>query len=196
MQTRANILVTELFDTELIGEGALPSYEHAHQNLVQVCVCVFFHPNYREGLHRRNVIWCTLIFLWERDRLATIQVFDSQPKWSFLQRQCPHSTFFLNVSLPPPTGGLWGRAPPGHSLRSAGGVGAALELGPVAARGGGGGPPGAAARGDALRWGPLCLRHPAQPGPPATLHPPGPSLHHVQVRQRQSALYISSFLLF
>ncbi|KAI1890068.1 hypothetical protein AGOR_G00169410 [Albula goreensis] len=35
MQTRANILVTELFDTELIGEGALPSYEHAHLNLVQ-----------------------------------------------------------------------------------------------------------------------------------------------------------------
>lgn len=27
MQTRANVLVTELFDTELIGEGALPSYE-------------------------------------------------------------------------------------------------------------------------------------------------------------------------
>uniref|UniRef100_A0AAZ3PP17 Protein arginine N-methyltransferase n=1 Tax=Oncorhynchus tshawytscha TaxID=74940 RepID=A0AAZ3PP17_ONCTS len=35
MQTRANVLVTELFDTELIGEGALPSYEHAHLNLVQ-----------------------------------------------------------------------------------------------------------------------------------------------------------------
>lgn len=32
---RANILVTELFDTELIGEGALPSYEHAHKHLVQ-----------------------------------------------------------------------------------------------------------------------------------------------------------------
>uniref|UniRef100_A0A4W3HFA4 Protein arginine N-methyltransferase n=1 Tax=Callorhinchus milii TaxID=7868 RepID=A0A4W3HFA4_CALMI len=32
---RANILVTELFDTELIGEGALPSYEHAHRYLVQ-----------------------------------------------------------------------------------------------------------------------------------------------------------------
>lgn len=27
----ANILITELFDTELIGEGALPSYEHAHR---------------------------------------------------------------------------------------------------------------------------------------------------------------------
>lgn len=36
MQERANILVTELFDTELIGEGALPSYEHAHMHLVQV----------------------------------------------------------------------------------------------------------------------------------------------------------------
>lgn len=37
MHERANILVTELFDTELIGEGALPSYEHAHMHLVQVC---------------------------------------------------------------------------------------------------------------------------------------------------------------
>ncbi|XP_072135494.1 protein arginine N-methyltransferase 7 isoform X1 [Mobula birostris] len=35
MSCRANILVTELFDTELIGEGALPSYEHAHKYLVQ-----------------------------------------------------------------------------------------------------------------------------------------------------------------
>ncbi|XP_016041323.1 protein arginine N-methyltransferase 7 isoform X2 [Erinaceus europaeus] len=35
MPCRANILVTELFDTELIGEGALPSYEHAHKHLVQ-----------------------------------------------------------------------------------------------------------------------------------------------------------------
>ena len=36
MLCRANILVTELFDTELIGEGALPSYEHAHRHLMQV----------------------------------------------------------------------------------------------------------------------------------------------------------------
>ncbi|KAM4722372.1 protein arginine N-methyltransferase 7 isoform 2-T2 [Rhinophrynus dorsalis] len=35
MKSRANILITELFDTELIGEGALPSYEHAQQNLMQ-----------------------------------------------------------------------------------------------------------------------------------------------------------------
>lgn len=42
MQTKANILITELFDTELIGEGALPSYEHAHQYLVQVCMGWWF----------------------------------------------------------------------------------------------------------------------------------------------------------
>ncbi|XP_061577225.1 protein arginine N-methyltransferase 7 [Cololabis saira] len=35
LQEKANVLITELFDTELIGEGALPSYEHAHHNLVQ-----------------------------------------------------------------------------------------------------------------------------------------------------------------
>ncbi|XP_061693354.1 protein arginine N-methyltransferase 7 [Syngnathoides biaculeatus] len=35
METKANVLVTELFDTELIGEGALPSYEHAHRCLVR-----------------------------------------------------------------------------------------------------------------------------------------------------------------
>ncbi|XP_044290062.1 protein arginine N-methyltransferase 7 [Varanus komodoensis] len=35
MHSCANILITELFDTELIGEGALPSYEHAHRYLVQ-----------------------------------------------------------------------------------------------------------------------------------------------------------------
>ncbi|XP_073515406.1 protein arginine N-methyltransferase 7 [Phyllobates terribilis] len=35
MTRRANILITELFDTELIGEGALPSYEHAQHNLMQ-----------------------------------------------------------------------------------------------------------------------------------------------------------------
>lgn len=44
MQEKANVLITELFDTELIGEGALPSYEHAHLNLVQVCVWTRLGP--------------------------------------------------------------------------------------------------------------------------------------------------------
>ena len=33
---RANILVTEVFDTELIGEGALLTYSHALRNLMEV----------------------------------------------------------------------------------------------------------------------------------------------------------------
>lgn len=33
---RANILVTEVFDTELIGEGAVKTFTHAQQNLLEV----------------------------------------------------------------------------------------------------------------------------------------------------------------
>lgn len=36
MSCRANILVTEVFDTELIGEGALVTFAHAHKNLLEV----------------------------------------------------------------------------------------------------------------------------------------------------------------
>lgn len=37
MPCRANILVTEVFDTELIGEGALVTFAHAHKHLLEVC---------------------------------------------------------------------------------------------------------------------------------------------------------------
>lgn len=36
MPKRANILVTEVFDTELIGEGALSTFQHAHKVLLEV----------------------------------------------------------------------------------------------------------------------------------------------------------------
>ena len=36
MPHRANILVTEVFDTELIGEGAIGTYTHAHKELLEV----------------------------------------------------------------------------------------------------------------------------------------------------------------
>lgn len=36
MPRRANILVTEVFDTELIGEGAISTFNHAHKNLLEV----------------------------------------------------------------------------------------------------------------------------------------------------------------
>lgn len=37
MEHRANILVTEVFDTELIGEGAIGTFNHAHKVLLEVC---------------------------------------------------------------------------------------------------------------------------------------------------------------
>lgn len=36
MESRANILVTEVFDTELIGEGGLMTFAHAHKHLLEV----------------------------------------------------------------------------------------------------------------------------------------------------------------
>ncbi len=36
MPVKANILVTEVFDTELIGEGALVTFKHAHKHLLEV----------------------------------------------------------------------------------------------------------------------------------------------------------------
>ena len=39
MLHRANILVTEMFDTELIGEAALSTFSHAHKELLEVTAC-------------------------------------------------------------------------------------------------------------------------------------------------------------
>ncbi|XP_051807780.1 protein arginine N-methyltransferase 7 isoform X2 [Acanthochromis polyacanthus] len=58
MQEKANILITELFDTELIGEGALPSYEHAHQNLVQEgCEAVPHRASVFAQLVESELLW-------------------------------------------------------------------------------------------------------------------------------------------
>ncbi|XP_063705621.1 protein arginine N-methyltransferase 7 [Culicoides brevitarsis] len=41
MEKRANILVTEVFDTELIGEGAIETFNHAHEHLLEEdCIVV------------------------------------------------------------------------------------------------------------------------------------------------------------
>ena len=36
MESKANLLVTEIFDTELIGEGVIPTIKHALENLLEV----------------------------------------------------------------------------------------------------------------------------------------------------------------
>lgn len=41
MERKANILVAEVFDTELIGEGAITTYNEAHKYLMEKdCICV------------------------------------------------------------------------------------------------------------------------------------------------------------
>jgi type III protein arginine methyltransferase len=41
MEQKANILVAEVFDTELIGEAAILTYNEAHKNLMETdCICV------------------------------------------------------------------------------------------------------------------------------------------------------------
>uniref|UniRef100_A0A3Q4B6X5 Protein arginine N-methyltransferase n=1 Tax=Mola mola TaxID=94237 RepID=A0A3Q4B6X5_MOLML len=58
MEMKANVLITELFDTELIGEGALPSYEHAHQNLVQEgCEAVPHRATVYAQLVESELLW-------------------------------------------------------------------------------------------------------------------------------------------
>lgn len=41
LEQRANILVAEVFDTELIGEGAIETFNHAHEHLLETdCIVV------------------------------------------------------------------------------------------------------------------------------------------------------------
>ncbi|XP_026569941.1 protein arginine N-methyltransferase 7 [Pseudonaja textilis] len=68
MESRANILITELFDTELIGEGALPSYEHAHKHLVQEGC---------EAVPHRATIYAQLVEskrMWSWNKLSPIHI--------------------------------------------------------------------------------------------------------------------------
>ena len=48
---RANLLVTELWDTELIGEGALPTLRDACRRLLEVSACHY---------EMYIVVWCTV----------------------------------------------------------------------------------------------------------------------------------------
>lgn len=68
MQEKANVLITELFDTELIGEGALPSYEHAHLHLVQAGC---------EAVPHRATVYAQLVeseLLWSWTQLQPLEV--------------------------------------------------------------------------------------------------------------------------
>lgn len=93
MQTKANVLITELFDTELIGEGALPSYEHAHRNLVQ-SGC--------EAVPHRATVYAQLVqseALWSWAHLQPQTVGTSQLLPSVALAQCAGSHAVCDIQL-------------------------------------------------------------------------------------------------
>uniref|UniRef100_A0A182PIJ4 Protein arginine N-methyltransferase n=1 Tax=Anopheles epiroticus TaxID=199890 RepID=A0A182PIJ4_9DIPT len=62
MERRANVLVTELFDTELIGEGALGTYRHALQHLLTDDVLTIPH----QAIVYAQVVECPLAMSWQQ----------------------------------------------------------------------------------------------------------------------------------
>ncbi|KAL3284415.1 hypothetical protein HHI36_018575 [Cryptolaemus montrouzieri] len=62
LKERCNILVTEVFDTELIGEGALSTFKHAHEVLLEKnCIVI---PN--SATIYAQVVECPYAFKWNR----------------------------------------------------------------------------------------------------------------------------------
>ncbi|XP_012224136.1 protein arginine N-methyltransferase 7-like [Linepithema humile] len=62
MSKRANILVTEVFDTELIGEGALSTFRHAHEELLEKNSIVVPHS----GTVWAQVVESSKVCAWNR----------------------------------------------------------------------------------------------------------------------------------
>uniref|UniRef100_A0A2M4AJJ2 Protein arginine N-methyltransferase n=1 Tax=Anopheles triannulatus TaxID=58253 RepID=A0A2M4AJJ2_9DIPT len=62
MERRANVLVTELFDTELIGEGALGTYRHALEHLLTEDVLTIPHS----ATVYAQVVECPLALGWQQ----------------------------------------------------------------------------------------------------------------------------------
>lgn len=64
MLHKANILVTEVFDTELIGEGAIGIFNHAHEFLLQTdCIVI---PD--RGTIYAQAVECPLAYAWNRPK--------------------------------------------------------------------------------------------------------------------------------
>ncbi|KAM8947509.1 protein arginine N-methyltransferase 7 [Pelodytes ibericus] len=93
MKQRANILVTELFDTELIGEGALPSYEHAQHNLMQ---------DQWEAVPHRATVYAQLVesrWLWSWNKLYPLTLDSVHIRPPSEMESCPGAPSVCDIQL-------------------------------------------------------------------------------------------------
>ncbi|MEE6510668.1 hypothetical protein FKM82_030711 [Ascaphus truei] len=93
MQARANILITELFDTELIGEGALPSYEHAQQNLMQ---------DQWEAVPHRATVYAQLVEshrMWSWNKLLPLRLGSEEIRSPTEMESCPGGPSVCDIQL-------------------------------------------------------------------------------------------------
>ncbi|CAN2389575.1 [myelin basic protein]-arginine N-methyltransferase activity [Pristimantis euphronides] len=93
MTRRANVLITELFDTELIGEGALPSYEHAQHHLMQ---------ERWEAVPHRATIYAQVVEsrrLWSWNKLLPMQLDCGTIQPPDEMQNCPGAPSVCDVQL-------------------------------------------------------------------------------------------------
>lgn len=96
LQFRANILVTEVFDTELIGEGALGIFKHAQEELLEEnSVCV---PN--SATVYAQIISSSLVSAWNK----ITPIFDKESREILLNipkevADCPGSSAVHDIQL-------------------------------------------------------------------------------------------------
>ncbi|XP_031826057.1 arginine methyltransferase 7 isoform X2 [Nomia melanderi] len=84
MPKKANILVTEVFDTELIGEGALSTFQHAYENLLEENSIVIPHS---------ATIWAQVVESSDVHAWNTIQPIKDESRSLLYTPHCVKSCF-------------------------------------------------------------------------------------------------------
>ncbi|KOB67070.1 Uncharacterized protein OBRU01_20363, partial [Operophtera brumata] len=95
MKEKANILVTEVFDTELIGEGALSTFSHAHKYLLEEdCIVV---PD--SAVIYAQVVECDTLQRWNKINDFAVPKLDLTLKTPQKMKDCPGSAAVHDLQL-------------------------------------------------------------------------------------------------
>ncbi|CAB3220456.1 unnamed protein product [Arctia plantaginis] len=95
LKEKANILVTEVFDTELIGEGALSTFSHAHEYLLEKdCIVV---PD--SAVIYAQVVECSTLWKWNKLNDLADSDLDIILKTPQKMKDCPGSAAVHDLQL-------------------------------------------------------------------------------------------------